>query len=172
MVCWKKVAIMPEKENVKYSIHINEQRQGKLKKMSQCILGVIKTASTEQLVTGGEGVNSLLGRATGREKIKNKDQAPAGSGRNPALASLLSPNQVLLLLSPFHPWSAQKREEGQQKQLYHNKAFQAFPAQRKEARGSQKSYGVGGSGMNQIVGGRLSRFSAAAPRSPGSPVPG
>lgn len=73
MVCWKKVAIMPKKENVKYSIHINEQRQGKLKKMSQCILGVIKTASTEQLVTGGEGVNSLLGRATGREKIKNKD---------------------------------------------------------------------------------------------------
>lgn len=43
-------------------------------------------------------MNNLLGRATGREKTKNKDQAPAGSGRNPALASLLSPSWVFLLL--------------------------------------------------------------------------
>lgn len=47
MVCWKKVAIMSKKEKVKYSMHINEQRQGKLKKVSQC------TASNEQLVTVG-----------------------------------------------------------------------------------------------------------------------
>lgn len=53
MACWNKVAIMSKKEKVKYSMHINEQKQGTFKKMSQCILGVIKTASNEQLVTVG-----------------------------------------------------------------------------------------------------------------------
>lgn len=42
----KKVAIMSKMEKVKYSMYINEQRQGRFK-MSQC------TASNEQLVTVG-----------------------------------------------------------------------------------------------------------------------
>lgn len=45
--------IMAKEEKVKYSKHINEQRQGKCKKMSHCISGIRKRASNEQLVAVG-----------------------------------------------------------------------------------------------------------------------
>lgn len=62
MACWNKVAIISKKEKVKYSMHINEQKQGTFKKMSQCILGVIKTASNEQLVMVGCGSEQPSGQ--------------------------------------------------------------------------------------------------------------
>lgn len=53
MVRWEKVTIMAKEEKVKYSKHINEQRQDECEKMSHCILGIRKRASNEQLVTVG-----------------------------------------------------------------------------------------------------------------------
>lgn len=67
MVCWKNAAIMSKKEKVKYLMHIN----GRGKANSR------RWVSAQQVMNNwwqwGEGVNNLLGRATGRQKIKNKD---------------------------------------------------------------------------------------------------
>lgn len=118
-------------------------------------------------------MSNLLGRATRRERIKNKDQAPAGSGGSPAPASfLLFPSWPLLLLPSrtFSPAEHSETRGGSAKQLYQSKGFQASPAQRKNARCSQKSCRAGDVESKQSVGVWLSRFSVTAPCSHGSPV--
>lgn len=84
-------------------------------------------------------MNNPLGRATGREKIKNKDQAPAGSGRNPALASLLSPSQVFLLLScTFSPTECLEMRGGTAKPAVSQQSISSLSSSEERGKGLPK----------------------------------
>lgn len=76
-------------------------------------------------------MSNLLGRATRRERIKNKDQALAGTQSQLRTFSLPARCSCCCHAS-FHPWSAQKCEEGQQNSCIAAKRFK--PLQPREKR--------------------------------------